>query len=445
MPVSINNTTLTFNDSTTQTTAARGGITTVTLSSGSPSATLTAASNQYIRVVLDTTTPYAPSIVMPNMTTLVTGKGYFIISNETGLALAIKDSGGTIREFLPSNGEYSLTITSIATSTGVWYFNNSPILIPIGEQSTVPIPRSSYMTSTASNRTSNGGFVKLDSTNFVYVFCEDVSGSNPSGSTYAKLFTVNPATGAFTAGNRVTVIGSYSVFQAYDTDNVGHALVVCHRGFPNGNIVDSFGLSVSGGTLYASAVNSVTITGGPQGSWVAYLGSNSAYSYGIGYGDDCSTGALIRGATVTGTTSVTYTQSANNTSAGGFVPPVRTSLTTFVAAGRAISYTPASNTFTTVARTTQTQMETTVVAGGSLVSFAQGGYAYCSGKAMQGGIVFDITNAGAAGVTAVYSASYQMKPQISTNYLTVSTNALNFKNSTSFKFRQSNVFDWIPR
>jgi hypothetical protein len=208
----------------------------------------------------------------------------FVISNETGLALAIKDSGGTTREFLQSGGKYTLSITSTATSTGVWYFNNSPILIPIGEQQSVLIPRSSYMTATASTRTSQGLFVKLDSTNFAYVFCENVEGSNPGGSTYAKLFTVNPATGAFTAGNRVTLIGAHSVPYSYDTDNAGHALVACHRSFPSGNLCDTFGLSVSGGTLYASAVNTFNTGGdGVNGSWVAYLGSNSAYSYGVSW------------------------------------------------------------------------------------------------------------------------------------------------------------------
>jgi hypothetical protein len=435
MPVSINNTQIVFNDATVQTTAAtaaRAGITTLTLTSGSPGATLTSSDNQYVRVVLGASTPYAPSVTLPNMTTLVTGQGYFVISNETGLALAIKDSGGTTREFLPSNGKYSLNITSTATSTGVWYFNNSPILIPIGEQQSVLIPRSSYMTATGSTRTSQGGFVKLDSTNFAYVFAENVEGSNPGGSTYAKLFTVNPATGAFTAGNRVTVIGAHSVFNAYDTDNAGHALVTCHRSFPSGNLCDSFGLSVSGGTLYASAVNSFNTGGdGVNGSWVAYLGSNSAYSYGVSWADACGSGSTAaRGGTVTGTTSVTYTQSANNTTYGGRTNICRTGLTTFIAGNRFLSYTPASNTFTNGTRTTQTEMELSGVAG--QVSFAQSGYAYCSGKAMQGGIVFDVTNAGAAGVTAVYSASYQIKPQISTNYNTVGNNALAFKNTSSF-------------
>jgi hypothetical protein len=83
-----------------------------------------------------------------------------------------------------------------------------------------------------------------------------------------------------------------------------------------------------------------------------------------------------------------------------------------------------------VARTTQTEMELSGVGGA--VSFAQNGYAYCSGKTMQAGIIFDVTNAGAAGVTAVYSASYQIKPQISTNYITVGNNALNFRNTSSF-------------
>jgi len=397
----------------------RGGITTVTLSTASPSATLTSASNQYIRVVLDTTVPYLPSIVMPDMTTLVTGQGYFVISNETGLALAIKDTGGTIREYLPSSGSYTLNITSIATATGVWYFQNSPALLASYSGPSTLIPRSSYMVAPSNLSVyTSGVIIRLDSTNFAYVYTE--SGQT---ATYATLFTVNTTTGAFTVGNKITVVAtSYSNF-AWDTDNAGHALVA----MGSGNTLGSFGLSVSGGILYASALN--TVSQGSytaSGPYVAYLGSNSAYAYGCEFTQAigcCGTTYYthIRGGTVTGTTSVTYTQSASNTLFQAIASSVRTSLTTFIIAARYVSCTPSANTFTQGARTTASDAES---AGANRIS-GQQGWTYCTGKILQNGSVYDVTNAGTASVLANTSTSYQAKTQLSTNYLTVNGATLN--------------------
>lgn len=419
MATSINNLGVTFPDATTQTTAPFSGITTVTLSTATPSATLTSASNQYIRVVLDTTVPYLPSIVMPNMTTLTTGQGRFVVSNETGLALAIKDTGGTIREYLPSSGSYTLNITSVATSTGVWYFQNSPSLFAFYSGPSTLIPRGNYMVApTDLSKTTTGVMVRLDSTNFAYVYTE-----TSQTATYATLFTVNTTTGAFTVGNKITVVAaSYGNF-AWDTDDAGHALVV----MGSGNTLGSFGLSISGGTLYASAVNTVS-----QGSYtasrpyVAYLGSNSAYLYGCEFVQDLGCCGYtyythVRGGTVTGTTLVTFTQSASNTLFQADMNGVRTSLTTFILADRYVSCTPSANTFTQGARTTTSDAENS---GASRIS-GQQGWTYCNGKILQNGNVYDVINAGTASVLASTSTSYQAKIQLSTNYLTVNGTTLN--------------------
>jgi len=398
----------------------RGGITTVTLSTASPSATLTSASNQYIRVVLDTTVPYLPSIVMPDMTTLTTGQGYFVISNETGLALAIKDTGGTIREYLPSTGSYTLNITSTATTTGVWYFKNSPSLFAIYSGPSTLIPRSSYMVAPSDlTKSTSGVMVRLNSTNFAYVYTE-----TSQTATYATLFTVNTTTGAFTVGNKITVVATtYNGTMSWDTDDAGHALVA----ITVGTTLGTFGLSVSGGTLYASAVNTVSVGSyNASGPYVAYLGSNSAYLYGCQFTQEtgcCGVNysTYIRGGTVTGTTSVTYTQSASNTNFAVAASSVRTSLTTFIIAGRYVSCTPSANTFTQGARTTASDAES---AGANRIS-GQQGWTYCTGKILQNGSVYDVTNAGTASVLANTSTSYQAKIQLSTNYLTVNGATLN--------------------
>lgn len=449
----INSSGVTFPDNTIQATAVYGGITTLTLSSASPSATLTSASNQYIRVVVDTTTPYAPSIVMPDMTTLAVGQGRFIVSNETGLNLAVKDTGGTIREYIAPMAKVAISITSIATANGVWYFNNSPVLIGDNPPTSTLFASSAFM-ATTTNAIPYGNIfvVPLDSTNFALVWDEGTNGNSANWNFYAKLYTINTSTGAFTAGNRITIAsgnGATNAFQliAYDSDNAGHALVVFGLNQTSGGgQFSSVGLSASGGTLYASTVTTVTTNPAACHSysvstaWCCYLGSNSAYAYGFTIFDGGGNPTqYIRGCTVTGTTVVTQTQSANNTSVNaGSNSGVdtwlngRTSLTTFVtiatsgatafAGGRYVSYTPASNTFTVGNRTvatTPTDIELDSNGYSWYMSFANGGYTYCSGKACQQGQVYDITNAGAAGVTATRSTSFAAKPQISTNYVTV--------------------------
>jgi len=412
----------------------RGGITTVTLSTASPSATLTSASNQYIRAVLNTTTPYAPSIVLPDMTTLVTGQGYFVISTETGMPLAIKDTGGTVREFLPSGNEYSLNITSVATSNGVWYFNNAPVLVGDSVPFGTWVARSTYMTTTTANLVDSSlKIVTLDSTNFALVFTE-------VSTVYAKLFTVNTSTGVFTAGNKLTIAASSnSTTFGWDTDNAGHALIMFAGASGN---VSTCGLSVSGGTLYASTVNNAALggaTGENSAFMVAYLGSNSAYATGWTYNTGpCSAGnAAIRGATVTGTTTVTMTQSASNSTSAIDINYVRTSLTTFIMGGQYVSYTPSANTYTKGARTTQTQAEQ--FNPNQSASFGQTGWTYCSGKTTAGGTIFDVTNTGAAGVTAVLAASYSAKPFISTNYVAFSSTQNYYPLNSAFVVSSSKI------
>jgi len=419
MATSINNLGITFPDATTQTTAPFSGITTVTLSTATPNATLTSASNQYIRVVLDTTTPYQPSITLPNMTTLTTGTGRFIVSNETGIVLAVKDNSGTVREYLSSYGEYTLNITSVATSTGVWYFSNSPALTQAYTGLPTFFNRAAVLSSSTTNVTQSM-LVRLDSTSFAYCFKQEYPYHN---GVYAELFTLNPSTGAFTLGNKVTLIARDDNCTGWDTDDAGHALIMLTS--TNTQIITTFGLSVSGGVLYASAGNSIDLTNGNySGShYVAYLGSNNAYAYGFTSGQNvCCNYApqfnWIRGCTVTGTTAVTMTQSASNSTVTNGSNPSRTSLTTFTFGAQYISYTPSTNTYTKGARTTANDIESSSYS--NYCSGGQYGWSYCSGKVMQGGIVYDVTNAGLSGVTAVISTSFQVKPQISTNYMTIS-------------------------
>lgn len=447
MTVTVSGTSITFNDATVQTTAAvnpRQGVTTVTLTSAAPNATLTAASNQYILILNDATLAVAPSLTLPNMTTLPVGTEYFVFGNTTLYNVALKDAGGTVREYIAPGANFVLNIKDISTSAGQWN-----VAFPANAVSVNPL----YQTTPASNVKITAGtttssytqLVRLTSTEFALVWVESTSPANGNSVVYARLFTVNPTTRAITAGNTVTVYtsgtGSTTAFLpnagiVYDTDNAGHALVLI-MGFYFQYIAVYFGLSVSGGTLYATTVTSVNaVPDGGAGSpltptvYIGYLGSSSAYALAFALGDTVANALLyIRGCTVTGTTAPVLTNSASNTSiftviSNYYAYGARTSLTTFVCGavntvGRAVSYTPASNTFTVTTRTNQARLDIEQGAIASLSSFANGGFMFSTGKAVFGDDVYDVANVGAAGVTTVLSTGFNYKPNYASAYLSL--------------------------
>lgn len=445
MPVTVAGTNITFNDSTTQSTAARGGITTVTLTSAAPNATLTSSSNQLINIVTDSTKPASPSVTLPNMTTLVTGDAYFVFRNNTQYIVSLKDSGGTVREVIQPGTDFRLNIINNGSATGVWSI-------------AVPARVTGFdRTNLTSDTTTSGGnaiTVRLDATNFAVVYA---SANNVLS---ARLYTINATTKAITVGNQVNVVTlstsspSISAVCA-DSDNAGHALVGWSGNISSTQYVGYFGLSVSGGTLYASASTTLSlgivlcISNTNNFAYLGYLGSGSAYAMCFSLGNNqsgSSTTTYIRGCTVTGTTTVTITESANNTTYSNSTGANggRTSLTGFTVfsqsngtnQGRAVAYTPASNTFTVVTRSNQAGNGLESLANPSLSSFAAGGFMFSSGKVFYGRNVFDITNSGAAGVTATVSTSFTQKYNISPAYQTQSSGS-NVGNTNAFNIRSS--------
>jgi hypothetical protein len=420
----------------------RSGSTTVTLTSSSPNATLTAASSQYILIQNDSTKPIGASVTLPDMTTLVTGVNYFSFTNSTPYIVALKDSGGTVREFIAPGAGLVLQIQNNGTATGQWN-----IAFPANAASV----DSFYSATVFTNYKVNSGYavnlnaqkvVRLDNSNFAYVWTEFNSASSYV-IYYARLCTYNSSTKAFTLGNTVTCytapnntqVGANNGGIDFDSDGAGHALVL---GYSNGGVNNAnsvyFGLSVSGGTLYAtSAVATTTGVGACyaatiQNMFVSYLGSNNAFAFGWLQGDTGSASIYIRGCTVTGTTAPVITNSANNTTiaagATAYAYGARTDLTTLVfgangTLGRAVAYTPASNTFSIVTRTNQARLDIEQGASGGLSSFAEGGYMYSSGKSVYGNTVYDVTNVGAVGVTATVSTGFSYKANLSAAYLTV--------------------------
>lgn len=417
---------------------AVNGITTVTLTSASPNATLTSASNQHVLILNDTTTPFAPSVTLPNMTTLVAGTGYFVFSNTTPYNVALRDAGGTVREYIAPGTDYSLNIKDVTTSNGQWNIAFPSVAVSVDQ---------TYLTSLANGSKVNSGWiigisvrlVRLDTTNFALVWTETLQ-SNSNTICYARLFTVNPSTKAVTTGNTLaaynfgTAAGSavsQQVDITYDTDNAGHALILCVGAF-NQPVAVYFGLSVSGGTLYATTATNTTAAvvacQGPYSGalYVGYMGSSNAFALSFYLADTSpATTIHIRACTVTGTTAPVLTNSANNTSFAtntlGAHYGARTDLTTFLCGangtiGRAISYTPASNTFSVATRTNQARFDIEQGSTAILSSFAQGGFMFSSGKAFFGANVFDVTNPGATSVTATLSTSFNFKPNFGSAY-----------------------------
>jgi len=445
MAITVGGTSITFNDATVQTTAftggtIRGGYTAVTLTSAAPNATLTAGSNQFIAILNDTTAPVYPSVTLPAMTSLPAGVEYFVFANMTPYNVALKDSGGVVREYLPPGANYELNIKDISTATGQW-FTSFPVVAVEGDQRYTSILTTAFKVT--QNRAATGTYVvPLTSTAFALVWAECTNGSTTV--IYARLYTINTATKTFTVGNTITQYTASSLSTtiqiSYDSDNAGHALVCSLFLIQGASYINYFGLSVSGGTLYASTNNTVN---GPSPSgcagaggnilYVSYLGSNSAYALSFYlYETYTANGTLyVRGCTVTGTTTVTLTNSASNTTAGVSTNTdnagygARTSLNTFVygaggglgaRVGYAATYTSATNTFSVVTRTNQNRLDIEQGSTAGLSSFAQGGFMYSTNKVFFGINVFDVTNVGAAGVTTVTSTGFNYKANLSPNY-----------------------------
>jgi hypothetical protein len=439
MPITVAGTQVTFNDSTVQTTAFRAGITSVTLTSASPNATITTGNNQLITIVNDSTTPIDPSVTLPAMNTLPQGAMYFEFANMTPFIVALKDSAGTVREFIQPGANYQLSITNNGSATGQW-FTQFPVAALNGDQRHTSILSTSFKP-TSGAPFSVLGVCRLNATAFAVIFYE----TNVGGGTYtlyARLYTYVPSTKTYTTGNTVTIMPSASYYNipvvAWDSDNAGHAFVgLCSNLGSQYSYFKYVGLSVSGGTLYASAVSQINGQPPPPCTvttlaniYVGYLGSNNAFAYGFWLCDGSATGFVYtRGATVTGTTTVTLTESPNNTgfSVGGVFQTAygaRTSLTTFVCGaasnngtvGYAVSYTPGTNGITLTARSNTARLDIEQGATAALSSFSMGGYMTSTNKSFFGTNVFDVTGAGTSTVTTVPSTGFNFKYNLSPNY-----------------------------
>jgi hypothetical protein len=354
------------------TTPARGGASYATLSSGTPNITLTSASNQVQVITADAA---GQSITLPNMTTLTAGAGYFVFYNTSIYAVALKDAGGTIREYLlpaqatgtsPIQG-ITLIIEDISTSNGVWHCQNP----------TAAIANNSFnYTATTITQASSTILVQymsyIGGNYFLFVAYNNTNLRICLGTlnTSTKTFTFGSYTTLFTAGSNEQL----SVF-GVDSNGSDRGLLVLGS---TKNIVSTpsawsaYGFAVVSGTLYVSSASTFTgvTTGGSGGSAdytnVQYAGSNNAFLSTAAYSSSTTFALRVGGYTVSvASTTVTLaaatgTYTTSNTSSD-YYSVTFTSPTTMAMDRQAstaspayLSYNTSTNAITSGARTSQT-------------------------------------------------------------------------------------------
>jgi hypothetical protein len=449
MTIQINGTTgVTFPDSTLQATAYKAGSTDNTYTSGATNFTLTATSTATQRFLLGGSNPTNPSVTLPNATTLQEGN-IFTMFNSSSYNPAIKDAGGTIREFLPSTSAANILLFDNSTSNGVWATSQVPICTAAAPAYDQTI--TGYKVGAGTLRAST--FIRISATEIVQCWSET---NGTTVDVYAQLHTLNTTTNQLTAGNRITLQsctsnnGTSAVF-SYDCDNAGHALLfwaVNSGGSAGYTAYASYaGLSVSGGTLYASTTTTQTRTNvnygccgwgsvGISGVFIGYLGSNDAYGLSFLTRDSVlgNPTQYFYPLRVTGTTTVTVTLGTGGTSIsiGGNSPVVtfgcsRTSLTTFTSfmtcggsgfTYRAFTFTPSTNTAAIVTRSVGAFLAAESGSIAANTSFSQGGFAYnnAANRVLFKNGIYDITNAGTANVTTALATSASFKPTFSTGF-----------------------------
>jgi predicted nucleic-acid-binding Zn-ribbon protein len=428
----------------------RSGASYATLTTGTTNITLTSSSNQLQIVSAD---QEGCSITLPDATTMTLGSGYFEFYNASIYPIAIKDNGGTIREYLypnTSNTSYNtvnpvpvgsntstLSLQENSNANGVWHIEKTTL--------SAYSSLASYVLTTISNTgTTFSGLIRVNSTSFIALSYTSVS----AGSWYAKLFTYNPSTKTFTAQNSVTLAtcaANYAPFYiSGDSNGVDRGVIfigMSYAGSQQSNINGrSLGFAVVSNTLYVSGLTTViNQSATSQAAWygeVQYVGSNNAFfvfAYSSGYGSAATAFTVgLSGTTVTTsqcTGSLTYTANGNS-----YWIAAPTSLTTWVVdpllssvSGRYyISYNPSTNVMSGGSRTSQT---TIIIPTYTNATYAtQSGYGrsfFVVNSASTKIILTDtywsrsvcwaVTNAGTATVT-VTDSTYTIKPYAGKNY-----------------------------
>lgn len=413
--------------------SSRTNAATITLTSAAPNATLLATSARIQKIVTSGTVPLYPSITLPDMSGIVAAPQYFTFVNTTPYVVAVKSSSGTIRDHIPPYETSYINVIDTSTAAGNWYMNNPPCLVGEDVFGAVAVTCPSLVN--AGYTFQSKAFVRLSATQFAWVWAE----VNTNLYIYAKLYTIDEAARTVTAGNQVTLlsggegINNGAAFN-WDSDFNGNAYLVWNRNGATNTYIDACALSVSGGTLSASGLSSVSQPYAGQQSYTYcwYLGSNGAFAYGGSLFDGTSTYyTYVRACKITAP--ATVTQSSSNTSyamTSGVGQAARTSLLSAAIGSNPCKYvlydpTVSPITFTLGNRASTTlaldiEIATTDIYDANYGSFAQRGFMYAgTSKVAFGQSVYDITNAGTANVTAAVSSGVNAKAASHSSYLSL--------------------------
>jgi hypothetical protein len=426
--------------------ASRSGASYATLDSSTPNITLTSSSNQLQFVSADTE---GRTITLPDATTITKGTGYFTFYNTSSYPVAIKDAGGTVREFLyptaatvysnsPIAG-VSLNIEDNSTANGVWHIHTP---LNCGSfSSEVGFSTAAWSTS----GTTLQAYVQINETNYIFV---STSGTN----VYANLGTINLSTGSWTFGSTTTLHTGLNSFANcfFDTNGTDRGLLTYGQEISTGTAsAYSYGFALVSGTLYFSSrattfsnTNSAVQYISP-GAVPYFTGTNNAFFvFARGTNSPGNNGnqgsAKATGYTVdVSDTTVTITQASGAISYSAISTQAYScgivSNTNFVidntnnATPRFVNYDPSTNTISGGTRTTTTSNMVDV----SVPQIRRRAYTALSSDGTK--ILFNtinnesflrastLANVGSATVTATTSASFTNKSYPSKLYATVTS------------------------
>jgi hypothetical protein len=362
--------------------AGRSDASYVTLTTGTLNVTLTSASNQLQVISAD---QEGCSVTLPDMTTLTKGSGYFYFYNTSLFSIAVKDAGGTIREYLqPCQNLGSaptqipslpLNIEDISSANGVWHIQDS---VSAGSYNTntsgvftaYTLPGTAYLYQT---------YCIINSTQFLIAYASSIGGN--AGIPYLQLVTIDTSTKALTFATPVSLgsVGSLNRIQGINIDSNGsdRGLVsVITDQFQSNTAATGtrhYGWAVVSNVLYVS-----TSQFGPSfsdgmgsttaGSFCQYSGSSNWFISCSGKAGTLGTNYYayayqVNVASTTVTLATATGNGANRASAGGsgtYYNVSPTSQTTFVAETNSgtnpsfINFNTGTNTISVGARTSQT-------------------------------------------------------------------------------------------
>ncbi len=444
--------------STTPASGARSGAGTISLTSATPNVTLTSSSAQFQVVSADSA---ARTITLPDMTTCTKGSGFFYFYNTSPYAIPILDSSGIAREFLyPSTSTspiqaIALNIEDISTAAGKFHLHN-----PIVAGNVLP---STSFTSFGGAVGSTGlvKFAPITGTTWIAAY------QSASTTISAVLVTINTTTGVLTFGSPVAVATNANIndlalaVNGSDKGIIGIKTYV--GGFSTPAAPQIVGFALVSGSLYVSSpTNLIVVSGG--GYQVAdatpyYVANDCFYvaggtTYTGSSGTPMAWGIYGYKVNVSGTT-VTLAAATGNTSAqisvsNGTISHGVTSSNTFVmdlniAPGlpKYASYNTSTNTLTVGARTTVTTQLCPGIVGSMTSLPAYGPSTYNPIFASNGqvidpnlGLIYTVSNAGTASVSATAYTSTTVKPFPASFY---TTSALYNPRGSMFQVSSSQV------